>query len=83
MVRKDGAEARKERIKNIATAIQASLFKNKESGLDYIPLKKTVALLELDTGLTREKIVEYMALLQEADQIEIDHEKDQIRKSKV
>lgn len=50
MVRKDGAEARKERIAKIATNIQASLFQSKELG--YIPLKKTVATLELDTGLT-------------------------------
>jgi hypothetical protein len=78
MVRKDGAEARKERIKNIATMIQASLYQNKEQG--YIMLRKTIALLELETGLTKEKIMEYMALLQEAGQFEVDLEKDQIRK---
>ena len=81
MVRKDGAEARKERIAKIATNIQASLFQSKELG--YIPLKKTVATLELDTGLTREKIMEYLALLVEVDQFEIDLEKDQIRKISV
>jgi hypothetical protein len=32
MVRRDGAEARKERIKNIATNIQAALYQNKELG---------------------------------------------------
>lgn len=78
MVRKDGAEARKERINKMATALQASLYQNKELG--YIPLKKTIALLELDTGLTRDRITEYMALLQDAEQIEIDQEKDQIKK---
>jgi hypothetical protein len=78
MTRKDGAEARKERIQKIATGIQASLYKNKDSG--YIPFKKTVAMLELETGLTKEKILEYLALLAEADQFEVDFEKDQIRK---
>jgi hypothetical protein len=78
MVRKDGAEARKERIAKIAITIQSLLYQNKDLG--YIALKKNVAKLELETGLTREKIMEYLALLQEADQIEIDAEKDQIRK---
>ena len=78
MVRKDGAEARKERIAKIATNVQAALYLNKDLG--YISLKKTVAKQELETGLTREKIMEYLALLVEADQFEIDNEKDQIRK---
>jgi len=78
MVRKDGAEARKERIAKIAANTQAALYQNKELG--YISLRKTVAKHELETGLTREKIMEYLALLVEADQFEIDLEKDQIRK---
>ena len=81
MVRKDGAEARKERISKIAANIQAALYQNKEIG--YLSLKKTVAKQELETGLTREKIMEYLSLLVEADQIEIDFEKDQIRKPSV
>ena len=78
MVRRDGAEARKERINIIAQSIQAVLFQNKEAG--FIPLKKTVAKLMYETGLTREKITEYLQLLQETDQFEMDIEKDQIRK---
>ena len=81
MVRRDGAEARKERITHIARIIQASLFQNKEAG--FIPLKKTVAILMLETGLTKEKIMEYLRLLEETGQIEIDEEKDQIRKPDV
>ena len=38
MVRRDGAEARKERIEKIARSINASIFANKDA--DYIPLKK-------------------------------------------
>ena len=81
MVRKDGAEARKERISKIATTIQASLYQNKDLG--YIPLNKTIAKQELETGLTREKILEYLAILVEADQFEVDHEKGQIRKTSI
>ena len=78
MARKDGAEARKERIAKIAANTQSALYLNKDVG--YISLKKTVAKQELETGLTRERIMEYLALLVEADQIEMDFEKDQIRK---
>jgi hypothetical protein len=81
MVRRDGAEARKERITQIARNIQASLFQNKEVG--FIPLKKTVSILMLETGLTKEKIMEYLRLLEETGQIEIDEEKDQIRRPDV
>lgn len=81
MVRRDGAEARKERIAQIARSIQASLFQSKEAG--FIPLKKTVALLMYETGLTKEKITEYLQLLQETDQVELDLEKDQIRRPAV
>jgi len=78
MVRKDGAEARKERIAKIAANVQAALYQNKDVG--YISLKKTVAKQELESGLTHQKIMEYLALLVEADQFEIDLENDKIRK---
>jgi hypothetical protein len=78
MFRKDGAVARKERIEKIATTVQALLYQNKEAG--YVPLRKTVAKLELETGLRRDTVMEYLSLLHEAEQIEIDEEKDQIRR---
>ena len=81
MVRKDGAEARKERIASIARLIHASLFQNKETG--FIPLKKSMALLMLETGLTKEKILEYLDLLQDTGQIHVDIKQDQIRKALV
>jgi hypothetical protein len=82
MVRKDGAEARKERYAKIAQVIQAMLFKATEQDLDYIPLKKTVVGFKVDMGLTAEKILEYMQDLEELGQFEMDHEKDQIRHPK-
>lgn len=81
MVRKDGAEVRKERIELIARTTQAALFKNKDSG--YIRLSKTVAELMLQTGLTKIKIMEYLVILQEAGQFDIDHNDDKIKKAQV
>jgi hypothetical protein len=81
MVRMDGAEARKQRIKSIATYVQAALYQNKHTG--FVQLKKTIALLELETGLTSEKIFGILALLQESGQIEIDQTQDQIKKPSV
>lgn len=81
MVRMDGAEARKERIEKIARSIQAALFANKEAGA--IPLKKTVAKLSIETGLTQEKLMEYLTLLENDDQFTIDYENDKIRKLSV
>lgn len=81
MVRKDGAEVRKERIELIARTTQAALFKNKDSG--YIRLSKTVAELMLQTGLTKIKIMEYLVILQGAGQFDIDHNDDKIKKAQV
>jgi hypothetical protein len=78
MVRMDGAEARKERIEKIARSIQAALFASGEIGA--IPLKKTVAKLSIETGLTQEKLMEYLTLLENDDQFTIDYENDKIRK---
>jgi len=78
MVRMDGAEARKVRIEKIARSIQAALFASGEIGA--IPLKKTVAKLSIETGLTQEKLVEYLMLLENGDQFTIDNENDKIKK---
>ena len=53
MVRKDGAEARKERIAKIATNVQAALYLNKDLG--YISLKKTVRSRNWKLGLPERK----------------------------
>ena len=81
MVRKDGAEARKERINNIARQIQAALTMNKQTG--FIALKKTIATIQLDTGLTEQKIMEYFDILQAAGQIELDVDNDKIKRQLV
>ena len=75
MVRRDGAEVRKERIEKIARAIQAALHSEKE-----LQLSKTLAALEYETGLTEESVREYVKLIERLGQITIDWENDKIKK---
>jgi hypothetical protein len=76
LVGRDGAEARKERLQRIAKAIQAALHKEGE-----VSLSKTVAVLQYDMGLTREKIREYLEVLKEVGQFDLDFEGDKIKKN--
>ena len=75
MVRRDGAESRKERIATIARSVQAALFKNQAG---WIPLKKTVSQIMIETGLTKNKVMEYLGLLSDAGQFVIDESNDKI-----
>ena len=75
MVRRDGAEARKERIEKIARFIQAALFKEKETSLS-----RTLAELEYETGLKEETLMEILRLLEKLGQFVIDLENDKIKK---
>jgi hypothetical protein len=76
MVGRDGAEARKERLQRIARTIQAALHKEHE-----IPLSKTIAVLQYEMGLTREKLQEYLEVLSDLDQFVMDFEHDKIKKA--
>jgi hypothetical protein len=76
MVRMDGAEARKERIAQIKKMIQARLNENKNVG--YIQLKRTVAEIMIDTGLTKIKVMEYLQLLNDPGEFEINEAEDKI-----
>jgi len=75
MVRKNGAEARKERIQQIAQYIQAQLHKEGE-----ILLSKTIAKLQYDYGLTKERILEYLEILENLEQFIIEKKLDKIKK---
>lgn len=75
MVRRDGAAIRKERIQEIARFIQRSLCNHGE-----ISLSKTIASLEYEFGLTKEKIMEYLSILEALGQFVLDKEHDKIRK---
>jgi hypothetical protein len=81
MVRMDGAEARKERIAQIKRMIQARLNENKNVG--YIQLKRTVAEIMVDTGLTRTKVMEYLQLLNDSGEFEINEAEDKITRPPV
>lgn len=76
MVRRDGAAVRKERIQEIARIIQASLLKN-SGGLS---LKQTVATLQYEIGLTSEKIMEYLVVLENLGRFTLDKEHDAVKK---
>ena len=76
MVRRDGADVRKERIQEIGRRIQALLHKS--SG--EIRLTKTVSAFAYEFGLTKEKIMEYLEILEHLDRFGLDVEKDMIHK---
>lgn len=73
MVRKDGAEARKQRIQEIAQTIHRSL-----NPVGAISLSKTIAALQYETGLTKERITEYLRILEKLDHFTLDVENDKI-----
>ena len=75
MVRRDGAEIRKERIQEIARIIQRSLQNHNE-----IALSKTVITFQYELGLTKEKIIEYLEILDGLGQFILDKEHDKILK---
>lgn len=75
MVRKDGAEVRRQRIAEIGKAVQKSLLNHGE-----IVLSKTIAVLQYESGLTKEKVLEYLEVLENLGQFEIDRENDKIKK---
>lgn len=75
MVRKDGAEVRKQRMHEVAQAVLKSLAQ-----MNPLSLSRTLASLQYSTGLTREKLTEYMGIMQEMGQFVVNVEKDQIRR---
>lgn len=75
MVRRDGAAIRKERIQEIAKLIRKLLFKNTK-----ISLSKTIAALQYEFGLTKEKILEYLNIPESLGHFTLDNRKDKIRK---
>ena len=77
MVRRDGADVRKERIQEFGRRIQALLHK---SGGE-IPLSKTVSAFAYEFGLTKEKIIEYFEILEHLDRFALDVEGDKVRRA--
>ena len=76
MVKRDGAETRRQRIAQIARMVQAALHAS-ENG--EISLSKFVAGVMYQTGLTKEKVREYMEIPMTMGQFELDDVNDIIR----
>ena len=77
MVRRDGAEIRKERIQEVIKKVMSLLYDKEEIELD-----STVAMLEYETGLRPEKIMEYLQIGDRLKRFELDIDRDKIRKIK-
>jgi hypothetical protein len=73
MVRRDGAEIRKERIQEIARLVQRLLHSHGE-----ISFSKTLATFQYEFGLTKEKLTEYLEILEGLGQFILDKEHDKI-----
>jgi len=78
MVRRDGAEIRKERIQEIIKRVMSLLYDKEELELD-----STVAMLEYETGLRPEKILEYLKVGEKLKRFEIDMDNDKIIRVKI
>lgn len=76
MTRRDGAEIRKERIQKIGRRVLALL--HEKDGC--IPLGRTVSALAYEFGLTKEKIMEYLGILEDLARFKLDVENDRILK---
>lgn len=76
MVKRDGAETRKQRIAQIAKMVQAALH---ASNTGEISLSKSVAGFMYQMGLRKDKVIEYLEILQAMGQFEIDKVADKIR----
>ena len=75
MVRRDGAEIRRERIQEITRHIVSRLNTNDGE----ISLSKTLAFLEYEYGLRREKIIEYLRIGEEIGRFTIDEDRDRVK----
>jgi hypothetical protein len=84
MVKQDGAETRRERISDIARFIQAAFQKSKETGeSEELSLSKLVSTMMFQKGLTKEKVTEYLDVIQAMGQIELDLVNDRVMKPQV
>lgn len=74
----DGASRRRDRIAEIARSVQSALFQAKP--LDWVPLKELVATISIQTGLVPSRILQYLALLNDAGMFELDVDEGKIKK---
>jgi len=75
MVRRDGAEVRRERIEFVTKRVLGWL--NEKNG--EIRLSKALAQLEAETGNRRERLMEYLQNGHDRERFVVDKENDKIR----
>ena len=80
MVKNDGAETRRQRISQIARMIQATLHESKN---EEISLSRLIGTVMYQMGLTKEKVMEYVEIIQTMGQCELDVVNDKIRRPQV
>jgi len=80
MVKRDGAYTRSERIKELRRFFLTHAAAENPGALPY---RKTVAMFQMKMGLTKEKIREYLGVLEDLGDIIVNESADQIRVSKV
>jgi GTP-binding protein EngB required for normal cell division len=76
MVRRNGAEARKERLQEIARFVQRALYAQNE-----LSLSGTLIQIEYNFGLTEAKAMEYLRLLEKLGQFILVEKEDKIKKA--
>ena len=80
---RDGAATRAKRIKEIAKMIHAAFQQSIEKAeTPELSLSKTIGKIKFDMGLKQVTIIEYLDVIQDNDQIEIDYKNDKLRKPK-
>ena len=81
MPKRDGAETRRQRISQIAKDLQVAFRKQKEiNGKEEIDLSRFIGYEMYNTGLTKEKVINYLEILELRGQCELDSENNKIRK---
>ncbi len=75
MVRKDGAEIRKQRMQEVAALVMRQLTVQPR-----IDLSDIMPELQYQTGLTRERILEYLGVIASTGRFELDVENGKIMK---
>ena len=70
MVKRDGAFTRSERLNELRRFLQGCK--------EPLPFRKTVAVFQLKHGLTKEKIKEYLCVIEDLGDIQVDEAADKI-----